>query len=156
MLSTTSQYALRALARLAAEPDRAAVLGRDLARECQIPANYLSKLLWQLKNAGLLTTARGSGGGYKLERPPEQIRLIDIVEVFDALQARPSCVLGQGECTEQDACSAHHAWKVVRITYLDFLDSTTLADISGGSKSSALVPASTIKPSSIAPNLDRR
>ena len=50
MLSATSQYALRALVRLAAEPEGAAVLGRDLARECEIPANYLSKILWQLRN----------------------------------------------------------------------------------------------------------
>jgi len=138
MLSTTSQYALRALARIAAEPDSAAVLGRDLARECEIPANYLSKLLWQLKNFGLLKTTRGSGGGYKLERPAEQIRLIDIVEVFDALRTRPTCLLGQGECSEQDACAAHESWKEVRKTYLDFLDSTTLADISGVPKSGPL------------------
>ena len=130
MLSTTSQYAMRALVQLASEPDGAAVLGRNLSRECDVPANYLSKLLWQLKNAGLVSTTRGSGGGYKLERPPDQIRLIEIVEVFEALQTRPSCLLGRGECTDQDACSAHDAWKMVRKTYLDFLNSNTLSDIS--------------------------
>lgn len=129
MLSTTSQYAMRALVRLAGEPDGAAVLGRVLAKECDVPANYLSKLLWQLKNAGLVSTTRGSGGGYKLERPPEQILLIDIVEVFEGLQNRPNCLLGQGDCSDQDACSAHHAWKIVRKTYLDFLNSNTLSDI---------------------------
>ena len=121
---------MRALVRLAGEPDGAAVLGRNLSRDCDVPANYLSKLLWQLKNAGLVSTTRGSGGGYKLERPPDQIRLIDIVEVFEALQTRPNCLLGQGECTDQNACSAHHAWKTVRKTYLDFLNSNTLSDIS--------------------------
>lgn len=129
MLSTTSQYALRALVRLAAEPEGAAVLGRDLARECDIPANYLSKILWQLRNSGLVSTTRGSGGGYKLERPADQIRLLDIVEVFEALHARPTCLLGKGECSDADACSAHHAWKKVRKTYVDFLEANKLADI---------------------------
>lgn len=129
MLSATSQYALRALVRLAAEPEGAAVLGRDLARECEIPANYLSKILWQLRNSGLVSTARGSGGGYKLEQPAHRIRLLNVVEVFQALHTRPTCLLGRGECCEADACSAHHAWKKVRETYVEFLEANTLADI---------------------------
>jgi Rrf2 family protein len=129
MLSTTSQYALRALVRLAAEPGGGAVLGRDLAKECDIPANYLSKLLWQLRNAGLVSTVRGSGGGYKLDRPAGEIRLMDVVEVFEGLRNRPTCLLGKGECSEAEACSAHHAWKKVRSTYLEFLDANTIADI---------------------------
>ena len=133
MLSTTSQYALRALVRLAAEPSGAAVLGRDLAKECDIPANYLSKLLWQLRNAGLVATTRGSGGGYKLDRPAGEIRLMDVVEVFEGLRNRPTCLLGKGECSDADACSAHHAWKKVRKTYIEFLDANTLADIAPSS-----------------------
>ena len=147
MLSTTSQYALRALVRLAAEPDGAAVLGRDLAKECDIPANYLSKLLWQLRNAGLVSTARGSGGGYKLERPAREIRLMDVVEVFEGLRNRPTCLLGKGECSDADACSAHHAWKKVRKTYLEFLDANTLADIAPGSASARSKELIAIHPS---------
>ncbi len=129
MLSATSQYALRALVRLAAEPEGAAVLGRDLARECEIPANYLSKILWQLRNSGLVSTARGSGGGYRLERQADNVRLLDVVEVFEALHTRPACLLGKGECSDKDACSAHHAWTKVRRTYVEFLEANTIADI---------------------------
>ena len=129
MLSATSQYALRALVRLAAVPEGAAVLGRDLARECDIPANYLSKILWQLRNSGLVAAARGSGGGYKLERAASDVRLLDVVEVFEALHTRPACLLGKGECSDADACSAHHAWKKVRRTYVEFLEANTIADI---------------------------
>ena len=164
MLSTTSQHALRALIRLAGEPGGAAVLGRDVAKECAIPANYLAKLLLQLRNAGLVSTTRGSGGGYRLERRPEQIHLIDIVEVFDAPRTRPGCLLGSAECSDQNPCTAHHAWKVVRKTYLDFLDSNTLADISGASTTAVVLPSSLLDASSgeakkhkgKAANLDRR
>jgi len=138
MISTTSQYALRALARLAAEPDGGAVLGRELAQECEVPGNYLSKLLLQLKNCGLLETTRGSGGGYRLGRPPDQIRLAQIIEVFDPERVRSTCLLGQGDCIDhQEVCAAHEAWKGVKKTYLDFLNATTLAEISGNVSLSA-------------------
>jgi len=135
MMSTTSQYALRALARLSREPEGEAVLGRDLARESDIPANYLSKLLWQLRNAGLVRATRGAKGGYRLARPADRVRLIDVVEVFDAVRARPECLMGQGECNERQACAAHHAWKGVRDVYLQFLENTTLDNIAASDPS---------------------
>ncbi len=130
MISVTTQYALKALARLAeVEPGRS-MLGRDLAAESGIPANYLSKVLLAMRNAGLLLATRGSGGGYRLQRAPEEIRLIEVFEVFEAPRTKPPCLLGRDQCSEEDPCSAHHAWKEVRSTYLGFLDSATLADIS--------------------------
>ncbi len=130
MFSTTTQYALRALAKLAEVEPGTAILGRDLARQADIPANYLSKVLLAMRNAGLLSASRGTGGGYRLERPPEEIRLIDVCEIFDAPRAKPSCLLGKTECSDEDACSAHEAWKEVRSTFMCFLESRTLADIS--------------------------
>jgi Rrf2 family protein len=132
MMSTTSQYALRALARLSREPEGTPLLGHELARDSAIPPNYLSKLMWQLRNAGLVSATRGTKGGYKLERSANRIRLIDVVEVFDPVRIRPACLMGQGECNERHACAAHHAWKRVRDVYLEFLEKTTLAALAGG------------------------
>ena len=131
MLSTTCEYALRALIRLARLPQGNAMLGRDLAGSADIPANYLSKILLSLRNAGILTTARGTGGGYRLRKRPDEIRLMDVVELFDGARARPTCLLGGSkECDDRDPCSAHHAWREVRTSFVRFLDSTTVADIS--------------------------
>ncbi len=130
MFSTTCEYALRALVRLARIPEGTAVLGRDLAQHAEIPANYLSKILLSLRNAGILTTARGTGGGYRLRKSPDEIRLIHIVELFDGARARPACLLGGKECSDEFPCSAHHAWRDVRASYVNFLESTTLASIS--------------------------
>jgi Rrf2 family transcriptional regulator, iron-sulfur cluster assembly transcription factor len=129
MFSTTCEYALRALVGLAKLPGGTAVLGRDLARTAEIPANYLSKILLALRNAGVLTTARGTGGGYRLRKLPSDIRLVDIVELFDGSRARPACILGGKECSEEDSCSAHAAWKDIRTAYVEFLEKTTLAGI---------------------------
>jgi Rrf2 family protein len=86
MLSTTTQYALRALSHLARQSGDA-VLGRDLAESVEIPANYLSKVLVTLRNAGLVVTTRGSGGGYRLRKPAHEIHLIDVVELLRTFRA---------------------------------------------------------------------
>src|SRR3954471_5260308 len=114
MLSTTSQYALRALCHLARRSD-GPVLGRDLASAVEIPANYLSKVLLTLRKAGLVETSRGSGGGYRLRKPANEIQLIDVVELFEEISGtEPSCFLGRTRrCSEVSLCTAHSSWKRV-------------------------------------------
>jgi Rrf2 family transcriptional regulator, iron-sulfur cluster assembly transcription factor len=132
MLSITSQYALRALSHLARHPGEP-VLGRDLARSVEIPANYLAKVLLTLRNAGLVDTTRGSGGGYRLGKPATDIALIDVVELFEEIsRAKPSCFLGRTRsCSESKPCTAHSTWKRLNAAYLGFLISTPLSAIAG-------------------------
>jgi Rrf2 family protein len=132
MLSTTSQYAIRALCQLARQSGDA-VLGRDLARSVEIPANYLSKVLLTLRNAGLVETARGTAGGYRLRKPACEIYLIDVVELFERISAtKPSCFLGHTRvCSATTPCTAHSRWQGVLGAYLGFLKSTSLSGISG-------------------------
>jgi Rrf2 family protein len=107
------------------------VLGRDLAGGAGIPPNYLSKILLALRNAGIVTTARGTGGGYRLLKPADQIRLVEIVELIDGARARPACLLDSGrKCLDSDPCPAHESWREVRTAYIQFLESTTLAALS--------------------------
>ena len=130
MLSTTAEYALRALVALARQGPEKVVLGRDLASSSGVPANYLSKILLDIKKVGLVQAVRGSGGGYRLSRPAPQIRLIDVVEPIDGARTRPGCLLSGGQvCSDVDPCSAHERWVVVRDAYVSFLEGTTLADL---------------------------
>lgn len=133
MLSTTSEYALRALAHLAHQPRGTALLGRDLAQAVEIPANYLSKVLLTLRNAGLVDTTRGSGGGYRLRKPAEEIYLIDVVELFEEIsRTKPSCFLRHTRpCSSARPCTAHTAWSDLQAAYLGFLVSTSLSTIAG-------------------------
>ena len=132
MLSTTSQYALRALCHLARQSGEA-VLGRDLARSVEIPANYLSKVLLTLRNAGVVDTSRGSGGGYRLRKPADEIYLIDVVELFEEIsRTKPSCFLGRPRlCSETTPCTAHSTLRGLLAAYLGFLTSTPLSAIAG-------------------------
>lgn len=135
MLSTTSEYALRALVHLAQQPPGTAVLGRDLARATAAPANYLSKILLALGRAGLLETSRGAGGGYRLRRPAGEIFLIDVVEVFEGRRRKPTCLLFHDrECRDRGHCGAHQFWQQISMTCTGFLLTTSVAAIAAAGK----------------------
>lgn len=138
MLSTTASYALRALSCLAGMAGNEAILGRDLAELANIPANYLAKILLTLKRAGIVQATRGTGGGYRLDRLPEEVSLMQVVELFDPPDALYGCLLHSGRpCPENRPCPAHERWSQVRNTYTKFLETTTLDQISsaGGAPS---------------------
>jgi len=131
LLSTTAEYALRAMLSLAQEGPDKATLGRDLAIQSGVPANYLSKILLELKKAGLVQAVRGTGGGYRLGRDGAEIRLMDVVELIDRDAARPGCFLaGSSSCSDIEPCLAHDRWAAVKDSYVAFLENTTLADVS--------------------------
>jgi Rrf2 family protein len=128
--SASTTHALRAAAWLAANGGGEAILGRDLARELKIPPDYLSKVLATLARSGVLTASRGAKGGYRLARPPERIRLVQVVTPFEGSRVRSACLLRPDRpCRGSAACSAHASWGDVNDAYREFLDQTTLADI---------------------------
>lgn len=131
----TSQYALRALAYIAANEGEEAVLGRRISKDTGIPPNYLSKILIGLNNAGIVSASRGTGGGYRLTSSPASITLDRVVGVFDRDVVNPCCLLGyKRPCSDDNACSAHFAWRDTRSALTAFLSGTSLADISTGEK----------------------
>ncbi len=128
MLSTTAQHAVRALVHLASLAPGESVGGRDLARATAIPPNYLSKILWALGSARVIDATRGTGGGYRLRRPAESVRLIDVIELFDKARTASECFLGGAHpCSDSTACAAHEHWRQVKKAYVEFLEHTTLA-----------------------------
>ena len=130
MLSATSEYALRALSRLAQVSRGEAILGRELSQSTGVPQQYLAKIMLSLRNAGLVLATRGTGGGYMLLRPADAIHLIDVVSLFEDPTTSPHCLLrGEKRCSSEKPCTAHAHWSKVRNSYLEFLECTTLNDI---------------------------
>ena len=93
MISQTAEYALRAVAALAGNPDEPMITQR-LAEVTKVPAGYLSKVLQSLGRAGLVKSTRGVGGGFILARPSTEITIYDIVQAVDPLQRIRTCPLG--------------------------------------------------------------
>ena len=142
MISTTSQYALRALTHIASMPEGSTVLSRDLAGATHVPPNYLSKVLLTLRNAGFLQSTRGAGGGYRLNRRADTIYLIDVVELFEGSKAKPTCLLNQRPCSDETPCNAHRVWRELSMVYNGFLVTTTLASLAGVGRNPTATPVS--------------
>lgn len=134
MLTRKSKYALKALAVLAKEYGQGPVLISDMARREEIPRKFLEIILLELKNAGILQSKKGKGGGYSLGRPPEQIRLGSVIRVLDGPLAPLPCVSRTAyvrcrECRDERTCGIRMIMKDVRDATAQILDSTTLADM---------------------------
>jgi Rrf2 family transcriptional regulator, nitric oxide-sensitive transcriptional repressor len=94
MLSQTAEYALRAMVALATGKHEVRT-AKDLAREAQIPLNYLSKILNSLSRAGLISVGRrGRGGGFQQVRPAAKLMVLEVVNAVDPLQRIHTCPLG--------------------------------------------------------------
>lgn len=131
MISNTSEYALRALVALTDTVEGTTVQARELAETTKVPASYLSKILTTLRRAGILAGSRGSRGGYQLARDAGEIRLIEVVSMFEVVRPNDACLLGEFDpCDDDRPCTAHQHWKNVQQTYNEFLKTTTIADLS--------------------------
>ena len=128
MLSNTAQYAIRAVLLMAAEPE-VNHGAAEVARRIKAPPNYMGKMLKLLADAGVLVSTRGSGGGFHLARPPEEIRLYDVVEPIDKVSRWTKCFLGMGGCQPDHPCPIHPLWMPIREQYLNLLEKRTIADI---------------------------
>lgn len=121
MISSTSEYALRALVALAETVEGSSVQARELAELTKVPPSYLYKILTTLRRAGILAGACGA----------TEIRLIEVVSMFEVVRPNDACLLGEfDQCDDDRPCTAHQHWKHVQQTYKEFLEVTTIADLS--------------------------
>jgi Rrf2 family protein len=93
MISQSAEYALRAVVRLAEEPDARMSTAR-IAEATKVPAGYLSKVLQGLARAGLVVSVPGRIGGFRLNRPPASITVLDVVNAVDPVRRIEKCPLG--------------------------------------------------------------
>jgi Rrf2 family iron-sulfur cluster assembly transcriptional regulator len=131
-VSTRGDYAARALLSLALHTAEAGPTSvRDIAERTGLPQPYLEQILLALKGAGLVRSKRGVGGGYVLARPPEQIRLSEIVSAVDGpIQVGDFGAPHQdGACDHEGQCVLLTIWGVAGEHMRQHLASYTLADI---------------------------
>lgn len=129
ILSHTSSYAVRAMVYLAAVGDGTRTKVDDIAKELDVPRNYLSKILHTLAQAGFLSSARGPGGGFTMFQHPASIRLLDIIRQFDGCESEHACLMGDRPCQADNPCAAHDRWASVKHQVTTFLSDTTILDL---------------------------
>ena len=131
-LSTKGRYAVMAMADLAShEAGSKPVSLADIAERQEISLSYLEQLFAKLRRSGLVSSVRGPGGGYRLSRPSEEVRVADIIMAVDEPITATRCKPGSPKgCAPAGArCITHDLWEELGRQIHVFLSSVSLADV---------------------------
>ena len=128
MISQTARYALRILGHLAGHPGER-LRGQEIARATGIPANYLVKLLNQLRKRGFVESQKGWGGGFALRPEALGVRIAEVIELFEGVADHTGCVFELRQCDEKHPCPLHSHWEKVRSSYQLMLNAISISDL---------------------------
>lgn len=130
MISTKGRYALRFLADIAEHQDSGFVPLKDVAARQEISEKYLEIVVKDLVKGGLLTTMRGKGGGYRLNRAPEEYNVKSIIELMEGPLSPVACLEpGQEACPRSKSCRTLQLWQGLDRVISDYLTQFTLLDL---------------------------
>ncbi|MFN0256465.1 MULTISPECIES: RrF2 family transcriptional regulator [Pedobacter] len=134
MLSKKTKYAIKALVALGKNLDMPPMQISKIAEEERIPKKFLEQILLDLRNAGFLYSKKGAGGGYSLNKKPEDIYLVQILRLTDGPVAMLPCASLNfyhkcDECKDEVTCGIRSAFIDVRDATLKILGETSIADV---------------------------
>ncbi|WP_166332774.1 RrF2 family transcriptional regulator [Sphingobacterium chungjuense] len=132
MLSKKTKYAIKALMLLGRNYGKDPMQIVKIADEERIPKKFLEQILLEMRNAGMLYSKKGAGGGYSLNKSPEDIYLSQVMRLIDGPIALLPCVSlnfyrSCDECMEERVCGIRDTFTDVRNAMLQILNDTSIA-----------------------------
>ena len=151
MFSTKAEYGIRVMVELARHDGDAPTPLAEIAEHGGLPLAYLEHLVARLRKAGLVSSRRGSRGGYMLARPAAEITMAEVVEALEGSIAPIECISeaadGSIVCSREaqpgHACPTKLLWTRVRFSIVATLRETTLAELLLGAGPSPAGPVPT-------------
>ena len=131
-VTAKADYAVRAVAELAAAPDGALMRAADVAEAQDIPRHFLDNILNDLRRAGIVATQRGADGGSRLARPASEISLADVMRAIDGPLAAVRDTRPEGLTYAGPAEHLPSVWVAVRAALRSVLEQVTVADLVTG------------------------
>ena len=130
-LTAQADYAVVMMSAAARHRCGARLSAAVLAEETGVPLPTAQKLMQRLVGAGLLSSLRGTGGGFKLTRPAAAITLTDIIEAIEGPIAMTPCVeTGRHDCGLEGTCQTRPHWGYVNSAVRNALNGVNLAHLS--------------------------
>jgi Rrf2 family protein len=134
MLSKKTRYAIKALVVLGKNFGEAPMQISKIASEEHIPKKFLEQILLDLRNAGLLYSKKGAGGGYGLVKDPAEIFVVQVLRLTGGPVALLPCVSLNfyqkcDECSKEATCGVRDVFLEVRNATLKILSETSIADV---------------------------
>ncbi|MCX7796260.1 MAG: Rrf2 family transcriptional regulator [bacterium] len=130
-LSTKARYGLRALISLARHYGEGPIMAKIIAREEDISENYLEQIMELLRRSGIVRSIRGAQGGFVLVRPPQDIKVKEIIDILEGPIILVDCLSSPEVCKRSKDCSARVLWEELKENIIQSLESKTLADLVG-------------------------
>ena len=129
-ISRRTDYATRAVLALTLAQGGPMKLG-ELARRTATPRSVLEQLMPTLRIAGIVRSERGPSGGYRLNKPPEEITLERVVRLFQGQLAPIGCATRRNPepCPMTIGCTLRQVWEEVRDETITLLARRTFADL---------------------------
>lgn len=128
-INRETDYAARIILHLALQEPDSRVTAQQIAEQRLIPRALVRRVVTRLSAAGLISTLRGANGGIALARPPDQISLLEVVEVFEGPLALNICTVEPNVCPLMLICTVHLAWVHARDVLRVELGRVTFADL---------------------------
>ena len=128
ILSKLADYGVIVATHLAAYPGRQVTAG-TVATETRLPQATVAKLLKALAHAGLVTAARGVGGGYRLARSPTSISVAEVVAAIDGDIGLTQCSVHVDECAHTNYCPTRPHWAAINRAVGEALSAVTLNEM---------------------------
>ncbi|WP_297482356.1 Rrf2 family transcriptional regulator [Sulfurimonas sp.] len=130
-LNNTSQYAIRILAYIADHKEKTLFSATELSNELSIPYKFLTKIMTELVKADFIESIRGREGGFKLKKDASEIKVDDILNIFNDSIKDEECILGIGFCNGMCKCALHDQWMEPKLLMQRMFRESSLRDIAG-------------------------
>ena len=130
IVSTKGRYALRVMVRFAQQGSNEYIPLKEIAEAEDISQKYLETIMTTLSKAGFVDAVHGKGGGYRLNRKPEDYTIGSILKLTEGSLAAVSCTAqGAAACSRTECCQAKPMWDRLEKLIDDFFEGITLADL---------------------------
>ncbi len=127
-LTTKGRYAVTAMLDLALHENQGPISLADISQRQAISLSYLEQLFAKLRKSSLVSSVRGPGGGYELQRKSATIFIAQIIDAVNESVDTTKC-RGKGDCQGGDICLTHYLWEDLSDQIHQFLEGISLADL---------------------------
>ena len=136
IVSTKGRYALRVMVHFAQRGGEEYIPLKEIAESEGISQKYLESIMATLSKAGFVDAVHGKGGGYRLNRKPEEYTIGSILKLTEGSLAAVSCTSqGAAACSRTECCQAKPMWDKLDKMIDDFFEGITIADLLNEAKS---------------------
>ena len=130
IVSTKGRYALRVMVSFAQRDRDAYIHLKEIAEEEGISQKYLESIMTVLSKAGFVDAVHGKGGGYRLNRSPEDYTVGSILKLTEGSLSAVSCTAqGASACSRSQCCNALPMWEKLDKMIDEFFEGITIADL---------------------------